>query len=100
MLVIHLMIVVSYTLLEIILLIEDTNIISRSDYNTLLEIKIRIKDILELKDKNKIGLIKELDTYFIIKNITAGGAADLLSLTYFFYFFEEEVLSNFDIIKS
>ncbi len=89
-----------YTLLEILLFIEDTNIIARSDYKTLLEIKIRIKDILKLKEKNKIESIKELDTYFITKNISAGGAADLLSLTYFFYFFEEEVLSNFDIIKS
>ncbi len=89
-----------YTLLEIVLLIEDTNIIARSDYNTFLTIKEKIKNILELKDKNKIGLIKELDSYFITKNISAGGAADLLSLTYFFYFFEEEVLSNFDIMKS
>lgn len=77
-----------FTLLKIIENIDDTNIIKRSDFETL----IKIKDIIskELRNTNVdiLELSNKMDEYFIQRNLSAGGSADLLALTYFLYFYE------------
>ena len=65
-----------YTLLKIIMSIDDTNIISRSDFETNKYYKKKIEKIL---DSEKIDIIKFaslLDKEFISKGISAGGSAD------------------------
>lgn len=80
------------TLLHLIAFTEDTNIISRSDYNTMLTVQKEIKNYLENTDcTDYIDYIQKLDHSFIDKNISPGGCADLLALTYFIYFYETEL---------
>lgn len=72
--------------------IDDTNIIARSDCQTQKEVKARLKEItadsnLSMQAVKSYG--HELDTEFIRLNISAGGAADLLSITWMLYFIGE-----------
>lgn len=80
------------TLLEIILLIDDTNIISRRDYETLVRVKEEINTYKNSEGTNLIAFAQNLDKEFIKLNISAGGSADLLALTYFIYFLEQQSL--------
>ncbi len=89
-----------FTLLDIIVTIDDTNIISRSDYNTLLFFKSKIKNNSTLISRDKLSFIEELDKDFIRENISAGGSADLLALTYFMFLFESKFEKNFSLINS
>ncbi|MGD1823548.1 MAG: triphosphoribosyl-dephospho-CoA synthase CitG [Pleomorphochaeta sp.] len=89
-----------FVLLDIILEINDTNIISRSNYNVLLEIKTKIKQMSKIDGRKKLDFITQLDKEFIEKNISAGGSADLLALIYFIYYFESKFVKNFDLINS
>jgi len=89
-----------FTLLDILLLIDDTNIITRSDYNTLLFFKSKIENNSNLNKKDKIAFIEKLDKEFIKANISAGGSADLLALTYFIFLFESKLEKNFNLINS
>jgi holo-ACP synthase/triphosphoribosyl-dephospho-CoA synthase len=82
------------TLLHIIAGAVDTNIVARSDYETMKEIQRRVRGVLEAVDNNGngdiagkmpdyISVIRELDWEFIERNISPGGSADMLALTYF-----------------
>ena len=72
-------------------LLDDTNIMNRTNFETLKEIQILCKNLYE---ENSKSLLKEkirnemskLNDIFIEKNISAGGSADLLILTIFIYF--------------
>jgi len=75
------------TLLEIILLIDDTNLISRSDYKTLIQVKEKINRFILSNSNDFILFAHALDKEFIESNISPGGSADLLALTYFIHFF-------------
>ena len=77
----------AWTLLEILSVTEDTNILTRSNIQTLKEVQQKAKDLLENDEKN-LQDICELDELFIEKNISPGGCADLLAITYFLYFME------------
>lgn len=73
------------TLLHIIAGSQDTNIISRSDYQTMKQIQAQVRELLDSKPEQRdyLALIRELDRQFIEKNISPGGSADMLALTYF-----------------
>jgi triphosphoribosyl-dephospho-CoA synthetase len=73
------------TLLHIIAGFEDTNIIARSDYETMTQIRGQIQELLDsgLEHRDYISIIRKLDQEFIQKNISPGGSADILALTYF-----------------
>lgn len=78
------------TLIQIIACLEDTNIIKRSSYEDLQKIRQQMSDFLQ-QHPEQDDYIKELnhfDREFICQNISPGGSADILALTYFFYFFE------------
>lgn len=81
-----------YTLLKIIMSIDDTNIISRSDFETNKYYKEKIEKTLNSEKVDIIKFASLLDKEFISKGISAGGSADLLALTYFLYFYENEVI--------
>ncbi len=90
------------TLLKIISKIDDTNIISRSDFKTLKYYKRLIENYFEDNESNTslINFARDLDNEFIEKRISAGGSADLLALVYFIYFFETDQSLNLFRIKS
>lgn len=73
------------TLLHIIAESEDTNIIARSDYKTMTRIRGQIRELLDsgLEHQDYRSIIRKLDQEFIQKNISPGGSADILALTYF-----------------
>lgn len=72
--------------------LDDTNIINRSNMETLIEVQKESTKILKkyVNLKDTAFLIKEdmeeLNQKFVAKNISPGGSADLLILTIFMYF--------------
>ncbi len=79
----------AWTLQELLCATEDSNIIARSDLATLRDVKARAAELLAGSDRS-LFLLEDLDRDFIQKNISPGGCADLLALTYFLYFMEQE----------
>ena len=72
-------------------LLDDTNIVNRTNFETLKEIQILCKNLYEENvkslSKEKIrNEMSKLNDIFIEKNISAGGSADLLILTIFIHF--------------
>lgn len=79
------------TLLHLIAYSEDTNIITRSNYETFLKLQSFLQKFLSQNETGTYDvktLIRTLDIYFDDKNISPGGSADLLALVYFIFFFE------------
>ncbi|MDO4755109.1 MAG: triphosphoribosyl-dephospho-CoA synthase [Parabacteroides sp.] len=80
-----------HTLINLMAVVEDTNVVWRTDYDMLVNVKRIAKDIL---DKGSVfteqgrTAIKEAETMFIEKRISPGGSADLLSVTIALYLFE------------
>ncbi|WP_409966974.1 triphosphoribosyl-dephospho-CoA synthase CitG [Bengtsoniella intestinalis] len=81
------------TLIDIIANVEDSNIVARSDYATMQKIAMRLRQDCQipLEEQDYLAYIHSLDQQFTAKNISAGGSADLLAMTYFLYFLEKEV---------
>lgn len=73
------------TLLHLIAATDDTNLIHRSDRETQLEVRKRIGELLSVTPYPALSVIEELDNEFIRRNLSPGGSADLLALTYFLY---------------
>ena len=78
------------TLLAIISKIDDTNIIHRSDIDTLHCIQTQLSTALQTQTPQQlIATAKELNIEWIKQHISAGGSADLLAVTLFLYFLTE-----------
>jgi holo-ACP synthase/triphosphoribosyl-dephospho-CoA synthase len=75
-------------LLALIASVDDTNIVHRSDITTLRRIQERVTDFLASNPsmENMVRMARETDAWFIKENISAGGCADLLAVTYFLYY--------------
>ena len=74
------------TLLHLLAVTDDTNMISRSNLSTLREIQSRLQSLLADDPYPDLSIIEELDKEFISRNLSPGGTADLLALTYFLHF--------------
>ena len=74
------------TLLHLLMVTDDTNMINRSDLATLREIQGRLQAFLADDPYPDLSVIEELDREFIRRNLSPGGSADLLALTYFLHF--------------
>ena len=73
-------------LLHLLAVTDDTNMVNRSDLPTLREIQGRLQSLLADDPYPDLSIIEELDKEFINRNLSPGGSADLLALTYFLYF--------------
>ena len=86
-----------HTLLHLISLVDDINILGRHGMDTLDYVRKRAKQALQfggyLTTKGK-NYVKYMDMDFIDRHISPGGAADLLAVTILLYLLREEVRFN------
>ena len=68
------------TLLRIMCDLDDTNVIYRTDLATAEEVKQEVRALLDNFSK---AALKDMDRRYTARNISPGGAADMLSLTIF-----------------
>ncbi len=78
-----------YALLSLMSFTDDTNVVKRSGRQTLKDMQDQAKNILR-QDIINIDEVENLDKDLIEKNISPGGCADLLAITYFLYFLSSE----------
>ena len=77
------------TLLNYIAYTEDTNLIIRSDYQLACKIQKDLQQFLAHATYEKqLSILPKLDAFFVSRNISPGGSADMLALTYFLYFIQ------------
>ena len=76
-------------LLHLLCAVTDTNMIARSDMTTAEAMAHKIAAILAQTPYPDNAAIETLDAEFIEKNLSPGGAADLLAATYFLYFLKQ-----------
>lgn len=70
------------TLLRIMCDLDDTNIVYRTDYDTMLNVKTLARHLLE--DFSEAG-IEDMNRDFVSRNISPGGSADMLALVVFLF---------------
>ena len=68
----------------------DTNMIHRGGYELAKEASQKLRALLEKEPFPSPETLEALDAEFIKKNLSPGGTADLLSLTYMLHFLKEE----------
>lgn len=77
------------TLLHYIACTEDTNLIIRSDYQLACKIQKDLQQFLaHATYEEQLSILPKLDAFFASRNISPGGSADMLALTYFLYFIQ------------
>ena len=77
-------------LLSMLAAAADTNIISRSDYETQQRIALETAILLQKTPFPEEAVLKQMDADFMEKNLSPGGTADLLAMTYFLYLLKED----------
>lgn len=86
-----------HALISLMTVVEDSNVIWRTDYDTLLEVQRIAKNILSLgsvfTEKGRMA-IAENERYFLQRRISPGGSADLLSVTITLYLLEHKEFPN------
>lgn len=84
-------------LLHILKETQDSNVIHRANYETMLRVQEEIKGFFtkEPNTQEKLDYVRQLDQSFIQENISPGGSADLLALTYFLHFYETDWRSDY-----
>lgn len=86
-----------HALISLMTVVEDSNVIWRTDYDTLLEVQRIAKNILSLgsvfTEKGRMA-IAETERYFLQRHISPGGSADLLSVTITLYLLEHKEFPN------
>jgi triphosphoribosyl-dephospho-CoA synthase len=75
------------TLIKIMSIADDTNIINRGNLDSLSYVKKKSKSILDMPLDFQIKEVYEFDKDLISKNLSPGGSADLLAATLMVYFF-------------
>lgn len=73
------------TLVSLIATVDDTAIYNRGGIDGLRFAKKCAQDLLDKKKIPRIAEIERMDEVFIQKNLSGGGSADLLAVTYFLY---------------
>ena len=68
----------------------DTNLIARSDYETQQRIALETAILLQKNPFPEEAVLRQMDAAFVEKNLSPGGTADLLAMTYFLHFLKED----------
>ena len=74
------------TLLALIAATDDTNLIRRSSLSEQIATAEQLRVLLESNPYPSKDILEQLDDRFIEKNLSPGGCADLLAITYFMHF--------------
>lgn len=86
-----------HALISLMTVVEDSNVIWRTDYDTLLEVQRIANNILSLgsvfTEKGRMA-IAETERCFLQRRISPGGSADLLSITITLYLLEHKEFPN------
>lgn len=82
------------TLLAILVNSIDTNIIARSSRKRQLQLAEELRGHLEQTPYPDAAALAALDERFIAENLSPGGSADLLALTYLLHFFKTEAKND------
>lgn len=77
-------------LLSMLAAAADTNLISRSNYETQQQIALDTAILLQKTPFPEEAVLKQMDVDFMEKNLSPGGTADLLAMTYFLYLLKED----------
>lgn len=84
-------------LLHLIVYVDDTNMFTRAPLDLCSSIKLEIEQFLST-DPTPVQVLKKassLEPVFVNNNVSIGGCADLLAITYFLYFWEtSRILRN------
>lgn len=82
-----------HTLISLMTVVEDSNVIWRTDVTTLYEVQKIARNILDLGSiftESGQNAIKEAERSFVDRRISPGGSADLLSITTTLYLLENK----------
>ena len=84
------------TLLNLMANTNDTNLITRSNMEKQVSIRNALQRILVSNTTSQeiLKVAKSLDDDFIKDNISPGGCADLLAISFFLYFFEKDMVKE------
>lgn len=78
------------TLLALLSATTDTNLIHRSSLQQQKNVAASIAQLLQQDPYPSVEILKHLDDSFIAKKLSPGGSADLLAITYFLHFLQEQ----------
>jgi holo-ACP synthase/triphosphoribosyl-dephospho-CoA synthase len=76
-------------LLALLAAATDTNLIARSDYETQQRIALDTAILLHRNPFPEEAVLQKMDEDFIQRNLSPGGSADLLAMTYFLYLLKQ-----------
>lgn len=84
------------TLLDIMAVSQDTNIVARSSYERMEELRRQTAELIaqNLPAGSLLEQVAQLDQQYIQEHVSPGGSADLLALTYFLRFLEQDIHYN------
>lgn len=83
-----------HALLGLMSVTQDTTILNRHNMDVLDEVKAEAKALMAeggMLSSDAIQKVTEMDNRFISRNISPGGSADLLAVTYFLHLLEERL---------
>lgn len=75
-------------LLALLCRVQDSNIVARSDWDTLIWAQARAKELLKQGAPHE--QVRVFNREMTERNVSPGGCADLLALSYFLWFWEKE----------
>ena len=78
------------TLVEIMKVLEDTNVLHRGGEEALSFMRMSAEKIASADIDKRLSMIKKLDDEFIKRNISPGGCADTLALAIFLDIFTQK----------
>ena len=78
------------TLIRLMAKVFDTNIISRSSLRDQYALQDRLQGILAADEAPSRARLRELDAWLVAGNISPGGCADLLGLSWMLYFLRRD----------